>query len=161
MFVDTHAQFTRPADVTAYTANDLVANSTVAGSVVPLTFSLAPMRGASFGMVVGADLQKSTATVTAATFVLHLFDRLKTLTNGDNGALVVNNYDGYVASIPIDLSTGAISIAGGPLIKHNTAGAIESAFEASGGSLYGYLQVTGAYAPGSAEIFSAHLHIEV
>jgi hypothetical protein len=35
------ATFTRPSDTTAYASGDLVANSTTAGSVTPLTLTLA------------------------------------------------------------------------------------------------------------------------
>lgn len=147
--------FTRPADTTAYAAGDLVANSTTAGSVSPLTFDLTELR--SSGKVRNARLQKSGATATLATFRLHLFDRVKAVTNGDNGALAFANYDGYVASMDIDLATGAIALAGGPLTKFSAE--IAAGFNRTE-RLYGYLEARAAYVPANAEVFTVALSVE-
>ena len=39
-FFNQSQSFTRPGDTTPYASGDLVANSTTAGSVVPLTFTI-------------------------------------------------------------------------------------------------------------------------
>src|SRR6185437_974597 len=83
--VNLSANFTRPADTTAYATGDLVANSTTAGSVTPLSFT-APRYATGSGQVRRARLKKSTNTTTNATFRLHLYATSPTPTNGDNGA---------------------------------------------------------------------------
>lgn len=158
VFVAPRVAFTRPNDVTAYAAGDLVANSTTAGSVVALQFSTAGLRGAASGRVTRAEIEKSNGTVTLATFVLHLFDRAKTLTNGDNGALQVNNLLGYIGSVDLDLATGAINIAGGPVHKHSAL--VDFTFDAPGQVLYGYLAAAAAYVPTALEVFTLGLHVE-
>lgn len=149
---------TRPADTTAYTSGDLVANSVTAGSVTPFVFALTTLRGAEAGRVRNARLQKSAASVTNATFRLHLFDRAKTVTNGDNGALAFDSYDGYVASIDIDLATGATALAGGPVTKFSAD--LTASFHGRDGNLYGYLEARGAYTPASGEVFVVALSVE-
>ena len=51
------ASFTRPADTTAYASGDLVANSTTAGSVIPMTFVIRPENRGS--MIRRARIKKS------------------------------------------------------------------------------------------------------
>lgn len=151
---------TRPADTTQYAAGDLVANSTTAESVVPITF---PVGGqfASGGKIVGGRMRKSTAAVTTASFRLHLFTVTKTVTNGDNGA-IVTAMDGYIGSLDFDFATLAndTNIAGAAIEKVNTALAAPIGFRAPGGVLYGLIEAKGAYTPASAEIFSSWLTLE-
>lgn len=99
--------FTRPADTTTYGPADLVANSTTAASVSPLTWGINHFGKGGF-MIRAARLYKSSATVTAASFKIHLFNATPgTPTNGDNGALGVASAADFLDSIAIDLSTGA------------------------------------------------------
>ncbi len=161
MFITPYDSFTRPADTTQYTALDLVANDVDAADVVPLTFSISGMfaKGLTTGRIVGGDLEKSSGTTTVASFSLHLFTRTKTLSGGDNAAMAVNNYDGYIGNLLIDLSSSALDVVGTPLFKHGFA-STPFHFEAETEELFGYLQAIGAYAPASEETFRVGLHIE-
>lgn len=152
------SMMTRPADTTAYAAGDLVANSTTAGSVVPLTFSLASTAGAC-GQIVKAKLYKQSASLTNASFRLHLFRALPSVTNGDNGILLMTGAAGYMGSIPITcdmaFSDGSVGIGlpsdGGPVMV----------FETSAGStmVYGFLEAMAAYTPTSQEQFAVTLEV--
>src|SRR5260370_40200772 len=78
--------FTRPNNTTAYASGNLVANSTNAPSVVPMSWTLgysivtAPVRCKR------VRLGKSGTSVTNATFRLHLYGAAPTVANGDGGA---------------------------------------------------------------------------
>lgn len=86
------ASFTRPADTNNYADNDLVANSTSAGSVVPMEFAIGVGNGRGI-RIVGATIQKSGVAVTGATFELWLFGTTPTSTAGDNAAFATTAVD--------------------------------------------------------------------
>jgi hypothetical protein len=67
------ASFTRPADTTAYASGDLVANSTTAGSVAPLTFSNVVRVNGAGGLVRRAKLRKTGTSTTNASFRIHFY----------------------------------------------------------------------------------------
>lgn len=148
--------FTRPSDTTAYADNDLVANSTTAGSVVPLRFNV----GRGGIKVVGARLQKTDESdVANATFTLHLFGSSPTVANGDNGAISYNLADKFgeinfaimVATTDegVALANGGQSILPDGLYWYTTSGMI-----------YGLIQAEAAYSPASAEVFGVTLVYE-
>ncbi len=154
------ANFTRPADTTAYAAGDLVANSTTAGSVTPLAFTSAVRGNADGVRIERCRLRKSTTSLTNATFRVHLFESSSTLSVGDNGAfnasgvLSVNNAMAYVGSFAITMansgSDGAIGF-GVPLVGNGMT------LQPSATTIYGLIEVTGAYTPGNAEVFTVNL----
>lgn len=144
--------FTRPADTTAYADGDLVANSTTAGSVVPLKFAIPNRRSC---IVRGASVQKSDGTdVSGAIFTVHLYRSSPTVANGDNGAL----------STDVANKIGAISV--GQQVAHtddaylNTFGGNFYVDSGSSGFIYGLLECDGAYTPASAETFTVGITIE-
>lgn len=151
------ANFTRPADTTAYTAGDLVANSTSSGSVVPLSFANAVRTAGDCVRIERVRIEKSTTSLTNASFRFHLFEASPTVTIGDNtafnssGALSCNNVLNYVGSFSATLtnsgSDGAIGFA------LPTTGSGVTASPTSGTSLFGLLEATAAYTPGNAEVF--------
>ena len=151
IFSTTAVSFTRPNDTTAYTAGDLVANSTTAGSVTPLTFNIPYGKGVKLW---GANLLKSTTTTTNATFKLHLYKDSPTCSNGDNGAWLTT-CSGYQGSITIDASVNTFSDDG------QAIGAVTSGPEYfltdSDQLLYGLLTATAGYAPGAQEVFTIQL----
>jgi hypothetical protein len=151
--------FTRPADTTAYASGDLVANSTTAASVVPLSWGLNAI--GRTGLIRGARLYKSNKVVTAAVFKLHLFGASPgTPTNGDNGAIVVASAADYIGSIDFDMtSTGFAGGTTGAFQRASTLG-IGYCFPTLTSKLYGLLAAGGAYTPISAETFTATLEIE-
>jgi hypothetical protein len=146
--------FTRPADATPYASGDLVANSTTAGSVVPI------------GIVFGSGgvtenqielsrirLFKSTTGVTGATFRIHLFSTLPTVSAGDNAAIVIaTGAAGYLGFFDIaamqsftDGANGAITTGSNRVVLTGTA------------TIYALIEARGAYTPGTSETFTLTL----
>lgn len=143
------ASFTRPANTTAYTAGDLVANDVDAGDVVPLAFGT----GNGGIRIKSVQITKTDETdVTASDFSLHLFGSSPTVANGDNGALSYNHSNKF-ADIEFDTMVAATDVAwamaNGLDLNWNTTGYI-----------YGLLEADGAYSPASAEVFSVTLVFE-
>jgi hypothetical protein len=147
---------TRPADTTAYTSGDLVANSVTAGSVTNLQFTtLARVSGGS-GVIIGAQIQKSTNVATSAAFRLHLFNTAPTYTSaGDNSAIatvVVASAKGYLGYIDITAMVGFSDVCWGSGAPDNTRGGIP--YVATAQIIFGLLEARGAYTPGNAEVFT-------
>lgn len=164
LFIRPADSFARPANTTQYTAADLVAHDVDAADVnsaPSLVFDMAPLRQ-NGGKIVGGILEKSSNTVTVATFRLHIYDRIKTVTNGDNGALVISDNLGYICSLAFDMATAAnnVALSGTAIQRIATALAQPGVFTARRRQLYGYLEATGAYAPASGEVFTATLFCE-
>lgn len=152
--------FTRPANTTQYAANDLVANSATAASVVPLSWGI--NRSGRTGIIRAARLYKSDKAVTAASFKLYLFTAAPgTPTNGDNGAIGVASAVNYLDQIAIDLSSGGLAGGTTGVGKRSAAVAIPFEFPTLNSKLYGLLEVLGTYTPASEEAFTATLEIEV
>jgi hypothetical protein len=151
------ANFTRPADTTAYADGDAVANSTTAGSVVALTFSpYLANRTAMTGCVRRARIHKSGTTVTSASFRLHLFTASPGVANGDNGAFVPSVMTGWLGSIAVTVDEAGT--AGSIGVGVPVTGA-EINFAISGTSIYGLLEAKAAYTPGNAEVFTVTLEM--
>lgn len=155
------ANFTRPADTTAYTSGDLVANNVTPGSVVPMSFTAARLAAGSF-CVRRAKLKKSTNVTTAASFRLHLYTASPTCANGDNGAWSTTE-SGYMGSIDLDASgtngrvftDPAVVVQGVPGV-----GSEQNFALASGQTVFGLLEARGAYTPGNAEVFTVTLELQ-
>jgi hypothetical protein len=154
------SKFTRPADTTAYASGDLVANSTTAGSVTPLSWDV--KIGARF-KIKRATILKSTTSVTNFKLYLHLFSAAPTFTNGDNGALsMTTGAAGYLGSVLIDGTTlpGAV-FSDGAIGTGAFADGAEPNFQLpSGHKIYGVLQANAAYTPGNAEVFTVTLDLQ-
>lgn len=142
--------FTRPADTTAYAANDIVSNST--SSTTPIDFSSAARIAAGSGLALTFQLIKSTNTTTGATFRLWLYTATPTSPPNDNAAFSATwgnrtSRIGYVDFLNPIAGSDCVDYYGSPVFT-------QQPFKlASGTSLYGLLQVLGAYTPGNAEIF--------
>ena len=152
--------FTRPADVTAYAAGDLVANSVTAASVVVPVFTFPFGRSLQ---IKHARLVKSTNGVSNPAFRLNLFSVVPTFqTAGDNGLLSAD-------LIGAANFIGSLSIGGSFSVGSDGAGAILLPFSNTSpydgpivsSTVYGILEALAAYAPGSAETFSLTLFGEV
>lgn len=153
--------FTRPGNTTTYGGGDLMANSTTAGSVEPLEFSLNGV-GRS-GIIRRARLTKSTNTTANFDVTLHLFDSAPTVSAGDNSALAVaTNLDSWLGTVTLDATTAGNVEAGASATATviSAAAAIPVSKPVSGGKVYGLLEHTAAYAPGNAETFTVWLEIE-
>ena len=153
-YVSDEQTFVRPADTTAYANGDLVANSTTAGSVTALTFAT-PGLTKGIGMIRHVRLRKTNATATNATFKLHLFNTSPLApTNGDNGAFVPAGIAGYLGQVAITMIAGTAGCAG-------VASAAIPVTGATSDTLYGLIEATAAYTPGSAETIGAQIVVEI
>lgn len=141
--------FTRPADTTAYTIGDLVANNTTAGSVIPLRFNI----GKGGFLVTSSNLTKSSNVITLADFKLHLFNTSPTVANGDNGA------NSYSFSSKIGIVDYATMTAATDVGFANLTGLNIMSYSANG-VIYGLLEADAAYTPTSAEVFTVSLVVE-
>lgn len=149
------ATFTRPADTTAYASGDLVANSTTAGSVVPLTFNLGNTFPQNQFRLTRVRIYKTGTSAANASFRLHLYEASPTVTNGDNGAWLSNKFSGWLGNVDVTsmlafsdgcAGTGS-AVAGSELLVRAT----------TSGPLYGLLEARAAYTPASAEAFTVVL----
>jgi hypothetical protein len=151
------ASFIRPANVTPYAAGALVANSVTAGAVIPMAFKLDNSFPMGQFRLTRARLFKSGAVVTNATFRLHLYQALPTVTNGDGGAWLSSNSADWIGNIDVAsmlaFSDGAAGTGSCP------AGSEQYVRQAQGKVVYGLLAALGAYTPASAEQFTAVIEV--
>jgi len=155
------ASFTRPADTIAYAAGDLAANSTTAGSVVPLSFASAVRVAGDCLRVERIRIEKTSTSLTNASFRVHLFEASPSVTVGDNGVfnssgtLATGTILSHAGSAPITMvwagTDGAIGI-GLP-----TTGSGMTVRPSSGTTIYALVEVTAAYTPVSGETFTVIL----
>lgn len=150
------ASVTRPADTTAYAIGDLVADSTTAGSVVPMQFAVARIAGAS-GMIRRMRLRKTGTAITGAVFRLHLYSAAPTPSNGDNGAWLTNGAATYIGSIDVTMDKVFTDGASGNGVP--TIGSEINFKTGSGTILYGLLEARGVYTPASGESFTCILEV--
>lgn len=156
------ANLTRPNDATAYASGDLIANSTVAGSVVPLTFADAVRAGGEAVRIERARLRKSGTSLVNASFRVLIMRGLPTLSVGDNGVLdnanvlAISDISDYVGAFDITMDKAAANGARGVGVP--TVGAGITVVPAAGGTtLYALIQATAAYTPVSGETFTLTL----
>jgi len=148
------ANFTRPSDTTAYAVGDLIANSTTAGSVVPLSFTIDPGSAGGQYLIRRLRLNKTATSITNASFRLHLYLASPIPTNGDNGAWLTTEST-YLGAIDITMDKVFSNYSKGFGVP---ATGSEIAFEVPpSGIVYGLLEARGAYTPASAEVFTAVL----
>lgn len=152
--------FTRPSDTTQYSANDLVANSATAASVVPLKWGLNGI--GKQGRIRGVRIYKSDKTVTLASFKVYIFGADPGVpTNGDNGALAIASAADFIDVVTIDQATGAFAGGTTGVLKRSAAVDIPYNLPTLSSKLYGLIQATAGYTPASAEVFTVTLEIEV
>lgn len=147
--------FTRPADTTAYAATDLVANSTTAGSVVPLKFNL----GAGGGLLHGVVFSKSDTTATNSDFTLHLYGASPTCANGDNG-LLSTDVASKIGEIDLQAVMEAFTDDAAKTLRVGETGFVEP-IALPYNVVYVLVEANAAYTPASAEVFTLKLHVEV
>jgi len=149
------ASFTRPANTTAYAANQLVANSVTAGSVVPMAFTLGNSFGVGQFRMTRYRIIKNGTNVANATFRLHLYEALPVVTNGDGGAWLSSMSAHWLGNMDVSsclaFSDGAAGTGSAP------AGSELYVKMYAGKVLYGLLMALGAYTPASAETFTVVL----
>lgn len=139
----TTKNFNRPADTTAYTADDAVADNTAAGSVTKLEWD--PTDGG--GTIRRVRIRKSDQTVATPTLRLWLFDATFTVGAGDNAAFAA----------PLQDAIGFVDV---PVIHAGSDDAVGWAncdIPFQGSKLYGLLQTLDAFTPANAETFTVDL----
>lgn len=135
--------FNRPADTTAYAANDAVSDNTTAGSVTELSWSIAR----SAGIIRRVRIKKTDQTVATPTIRLWLYDTTLSAGAGDNAAFVHPATDslGYV-DVPV-------TTAG----SDDAVGWAECDIPFTGATIYGLLQTLSAFTPANAETFTTDI----
>jgi hypothetical protein len=145
--------FIRPADTTAYASGDLVANSTTAGSVVPMLFLVGSrQRGAMIRRVI---LHKSGTGVTNASFRVHVYRAAPiTVANGDNGAWSTNRSIDYAGAFDVTVdrafTDGAVGV---------SAPITGAEINVNEDVIFVLIEARGAYTPVSGEVFSVELEV--
>lgn len=145
------SNFTRPANTTAYASGDIMANSTTAGSIVPLSWEIG-QRGPWF--IRRARIKKSGTSTANASFRLHLYESSPTPTNGDNGAWLTT-HSNYLGSIDVTVDkvfSDSSSGEGAP--GTGTDILITNLTNSSVKTIYGLLEARAAYTPASEEVFT-------
>jgi hypothetical protein len=113
--VNPEYSFTRPTDVAPYAIGDLVANTTVVGTTIPLSWPVSRITGGGGSFMVRRArlITPGDNRTTDRSYRLHLWNIASGLSvaNGDNGIFAptkVSDYAGYI-DIPMHLSanTGA------------------------------------------------------
>lgn len=166
MSVLTHleATFTRPADTTQYAVNDLVANSTTAGSVVPMYWVMPFGNGKGFKIQEWHIYKSDGADVTGADFDLYLWHTTPVSTAGDNAAFVTANVmaantAGFLGILPGGQMLGGNDDAG-QTYSLNASNTVYHARHDGFVKLFGLLVAQGTYTPASEEVFEVHLTVE-
>jgi hypothetical protein len=145
------ASFVRPANITAYASGQLVANSTTAGSVVPMTFAI---RNENIGSTIRrVRMRKSSTGVSGSSFRVHLYNQAPTVTNGDGGVWL-STTSGYVGSFDVTIDKAFSDGAGGAGVVNNGVDMI-----AMFGTMYGLVEARGAYTPVSGETITVELEV--
>lgn len=143
--------FTRPNDTTAYASGDLVANSTTAGSVVPITVT-ASLAADGKVLIPRVRLKKSGAVLTNASFRVHLYKASPTCTNGDNGAWLTTEST-YIGAFDVTMDRAFSDAAKGTGVP--LAGPFVTAEMASGTmTIFALIEARAAYTPAAQEVFT-------
>ncbi len=151
------ASFTRPNDTTAYATNDLIANSTTAGSVTPMIFDF-PIGFGGKLKINSVKVQKSGTTATNSNFHIRLYGSSPTVANGDNGAWSTNiaGYLGKIDPVILEAFTDGCTVFDGlgeTTDVHFIGGATNT--------MYGLLVADAAYTPAAEEVFTITLFADV
>jgi hypothetical protein len=155
--------FARPADTTQYSANDLVAGSTsvIAGNTLEIPNAV-QHPGEAFRLDV-VRLRKTSISLTAASFRIHLFRALPTWTVGDNGAggaitaLAVTSLSDHAGYVDITMDSASATASGSAYGKANPSTGAITVSPVVGTSIFVAIQALSTYTPASAETFSVGL----
>lgn len=148
--------FTRPSDTTAYTSGDLVANSTTAASVVPMSWNI----GGSGGRLVACAFSNNRTTITNGTFSIHFYGSSPVATapsNGDNGAIATVQASG-LGILPLTILVTSNDV--GRTIIHAGETNFVYPWYFPYAIVYGLVEAKAAYTPASGEVFTCELFVE-
>lgn len=156
--------FTRPTDTTPYTANDLIANDTTAGLVVPLSFTGCTKTAAGGSGQIN-KLTGYRSDVTAATIRYHFLKTAHAVTGGDNAALIFTSLDvdNYIGSVDITFNgVNDIIGSGGGLVNQAVFpnGPLNYVL-ASGDTIYVFQQALVTFTPGNGSTYGIKVGLQV
>jgi hypothetical protein len=149
---------TRPNDTATYASGDLIANSTTAGSVVPIALTVGRANGAT-GMIRALRLKVNDAAWKGATIRAHLFRDSPVVTVGDNGAFNASevyacNEAAYMGYVDITLSQQFND----PMVKGFGARQVGSEWNfdcaAASQNIYALLEARSAITPAASKVFT-------
>ena len=151
------ALFTRPADTSAYTAQDVVSNSTSAPAL--LTFSGAARVVGGSGIILSARHMKTGTVASGATYRLHIYKDSSVTPQNDNSQFTMlfanrSKRVGY-----IDFSHSAAGSGSDSTGALSTFTNLPFVCDVAATALYGILTITSAFTPISAEQHFIELHI--
>lgn len=152
----TGATTTRPNDTTTYAAGDLWANNTSAGSVTYPTIAAAIGNDVP-GSILRVRLKKSGTVTTLATFRVHLYNVLPSVTNGDNGAWL-STHAGWLGMFDVPVIE-AFSDATAGIGSPYTGSSVNFAPVSGTQNLYYLIEVRQAYVPVANEVLTPILEL--
>lgn len=148
------ATITRPADVTAYTANDVIGESTAVTAAIEFAGVVAPGR---HHFITGVDLEiQAAALITSeAGYTLELYSATPPSAHADNEAYDLESGDRATHLCSIAIGTPVDKGATLKVHKNDikvpvTAGASRS--------LFGYLVTDAGYTPTASRVYKVSLH---
>lgn len=144
------ATVTRPSDTNVYAAGDLVANSTTAGSVTPMTLSFPSGQNYAARNI---TLKKTKVDITNASFNIWFLSASPTVTNGDNGAFA-GNFLSSVLFEPVRVDIVSTLTGGGVLGSSLFADDLLLLPPTT----YALIEALGAYTPASGEVLTLSVH---
>ena len=150
------SSFTRPANTTAYTQNAAVANSTTAGSVTPVSFTVSDVNNSPVTLI-RCKVDTTTTGIAGIGFRLFLFNASPTALSGDNASFSVSkaNCIGTMSGVFKTLSGTATGFSDGDLawLTPDEGPYIITNPTSSAKTLFGLLQTLQAFTPSSAATF--------
>lgn len=138
--------FNRPADTTAYTANDAVADNTTAGSVTKQSAGISAGRG----VIRRVKVRKSDQTVATPTLRIWFWDATFTVGAGDNAAFTA----------PLQDSIGFVDVAVTTAGSDDAVGWSNCDIPFVAGTLFWLAQTLSAFTPANAETFTFEIHYQ-
>lgn len=159
-FFTVSASFTRPADTTAYSAGDRVADS--AGAATVLEFTNVARATSEAVRIERIRMRKTGTSLANASFRVHIFRTLPTVGVNDNGvfnaagSLALADIAGYVGSVDVTMDKAGTIGARGVGVPATGAGITCEAAGTSGHetSLWAVVEALAAYTPVSGETFT-------
>lgn len=150
------ATFTRPNDANAYTAGDVVADSTSTATILKFK-NVARTQGGG-GVIQSAILVDSIAAATKPDLELYLFDAPPAM-QADNAAWNPTDPEMLACVGVIAFPLGAFKTAGANGIIDSTGIAKAYNCAANTQDLYGILVARNAYTPTALEVFEVRLQV--
>lgn len=154
------ATFTRPADTTGYTANDVVSNN--ASTTTLMTLANAVRVAAGSGYIVRARLETDKKSITPR-FRVHLYNASNPTVSADNAAMQDKYADSSkrIAQFDLPAMTTAADTTNSDMSRaHDSTLRVPIVAAAGATSIYAMLEALDAFTPASGESFTLTLWID-